>query len=261
MKLGFLSDLHLDWNVVNIHHGVSSIVEACRDEQVDKLFLVGDTSSSASDTEFVIELLNEHIPTYYILGNHEYWTVNYEQAQESKNKYYINNKAIEIKEDVVVIGIDGMYDYSFVTEYKGNHKHAVTDVKELKLHGLFNFDLSKHKLSLEDFYIMYGNLERMLKEHEGKKIIVINHYVPKFDFLVYKDPMWNSMNAFMGSPAYGDLYEEYGVDYAIFGHTHHSFNAIIEGVNYVCSPVGYKRMEFDETFEERVKSKLFVINL
>ena len=90
----------------------------------------------------------------------------------------------------------------------------------------------------------------------------MTHYVPSSEFVSYTgDRTWDSNNSFMGSIHYQRLAEEYGVSKVIFGHTHSTHNKVVNGVSYHCNPIGYSGSDFGETFRDRVKEQLLVINL
>ena len=138
------------------------------------------------------------------------------------------------------------------------------DIVELTEVGKHTFDLKRNKIKNyeEVFLDMHIKLEEQLKANRDKHIIVVMHYVPHQNFVLYSDDKtWTTNNSFMGSLKYHELFKAYGVNQVIFGHTHSAFNDIIDNVQYFCNPVGYGNYEFQETFRERVKKMLKVIKV
>lgn len=266
MKIGFLSDLHITNNSNFMEHAVNSVYEVASENRLDKLFLAGDTSNNYSMTfDFIRGLNKRGIDTYTVLGNHEYWSTTYEKAQKQEYDKYIHGKTVELTKNAVVIGIDGCFDYSFVLNVNNHYTESISkNIEKLTEVGKHTFDLSRNKIKNyeEVFLDMYNRLESELKANQGKQIIVVMHYVPHQNFILYNDDKtWTSCNSFMGSIRYHELFKAYKVNQVIFGHTHSAFTDIIDNVQYFCNPVGYRNYEFQETFQERIKKMLKIIKV
>ena len=268
MKIGFLSDLHITNNSNFIEHAVNSVYEVVSENKVDKLFLAGDTSNNYKMTFEFIERLSElGIDTYTILGNHEYWSTDYEQAKLLNNDKYLHGKSLKLTDDVVVIGIDGFFDYSFVTEVDNKYTNKVNkEIFRLRSVGERTFDLSRMKIKKKDYEETFNHMKELLinqlEANLGKQVIVFMHHVPHQNFIVYNDDkIWTSNNSFMGSKKFHEIFKEHKVNKVIFGHTHKQFSDIIDNVQYFCNPVGYRNYEFQETFQERVKKMLKIIEV
>ena len=266
MRIGFLSDLHIDVNVNMLDHAVSTVTQVYRENNLDKLFLAGDTSGDYYITFRLIEMLRKDgLEVYTVFGNHEYWSISYKDAQLLNNDSYINEKAVVLDNNTVVIGIDGLYDYSFVLDVFNQHTLKLPkSIEVLTQAGRRTFDLKRNRVGdyREVFDSMENGLIKLLNEHKGKDIILMTHYVPSEKFVKYLgDVSWDINNSFMGSKRYQEIAEEYGISKVIFGHTHSTHNEVINGVSYHCNPVGYGRHEYEGTFIDRVSEQIFVIEL
>lgn len=271
MRIGFLSDLHITNNSVGLSDAVEIVLSACQKAGVDKLFIAGDTFNNYKRTFEFVELLNQTgLETYTILGNHEYWSTSHEKIKKINNDYYIHGKAIDIDNDWIVIGLDGMFDHSFVTDVDNYHNNAIWLSEEsINKSGEIYFDLDKNKVGgnkkeyKKVFAEMDATLVNLLETHKEKNIILMTHYVPSSEFVHYSDTddNWNKNNAFMGSIRYQELAEKYGVKKVIFGHTHTRHNKTINGVDYHCNPVGYMGWEFLVSFEAQVNKRLKVFEI
>lgn len=90
---------------------------------------------------------------------------------------------------------------------------------------------------------------RLLEERLGEaaaaglRPVVVTHVVQCAPALapVGDDPARAFSQAFMGSPRYGELARRFGAALAVFGHTHTRSTGQVEGVPYVCAPLGYAR--------------------
>lgn len=265
MRLGFLSDLHIDVNLNMLEHAVSVVAEAYKENKLDRLFLAGDTSGDYYITfRFIDRLKEEGLKVYTIFGNHEYWSISYKDAQLLDNDSYINEKEVMVDNNTVVIGVDGLYDYSFVLDVYNQHTLPLPkSIEDLNAVGRRTFDLKRNKVGnyREVFDSMEKGLVDRLKEHKGKNIILMTHYVPSEEFVVYLGERdWDINNSFMGSKRYQEIAEEYGVKKVIFGHTHHTYNETVNGIGYHCNPIGYGRFEYEGTFKDRVAKQLFIID-
>ena len=268
MKIGFLSDLHITHNTNFMEHALNSVCEVISENQIDKLFLAGDTSNNYKTTfKFIDELSKRGIDTYTILGNHEYWSINYEQTKLLNNDRYLHGKTLDLANNVVIVGIDGFFDYSFVTQVENKYTNKVNkDINRLKSIGKRTFDLSRLKIKDKDYEKVFIDMENLLisqlKANQGKQVIAFMHHVPHQDFIIYNDDKtWTSNNSFMGSKRFHEIFKEYKVDKVIFGHTHTQFSDIIDDIEYSCNPVGYRDYEFEETFQERIKKMFKVIEV
>ena len=266
MKIGFLSDLHITHNTSMLEYALHAILEATREAEIDKLFIVGDTTNNYETTlHFVDTLRLNGLETYVIFGNHEYWSLSYDEALKLTDPNYISGKVVELDEDNVVVAIDGFFDYSFVLEVDNlENQRLPKDKYALTSMGKKHFDLQRNKIKEYEkvFNSMIVRLEEMLKEYQDKNIILITHYVPHQEFVSYtSSDIWNSNNSFMGSIRFSELAEKYDVDKVIFGHTHTSFNDTINGVEYICNAVGYRDMEYQDVFKDRVKDQLTIVEI
>lgn len=267
MRVGFLSDLHITNNASIYSEAVDVVVEAYQNAQLDKLFIAGDTSNRWKMTlEFVDDLVGHGLDVHTVFGNHEYWSISYNEMQEKEHERYMNGEVIELKNDWVVIGIDGLFDYSFVLDVDNFSNWRLSrDKKELNKIGRGSFDLSINKVG--DYGKVFDDMEarlvEMLEDNKDKNIILMTHYVPSSEFIIYTDydDAWNANNAFMGSQRYQELAEQYGVKKVIFGHTHNRHNKTINGIDYHCNPIGYKNWEFTGSFRERVADRLEVFDV
>lgn len=204
------------------------------------------------------------IPIYYVPGNHDvfavrervfyegetYETSEVEDGYSSSDALGFYKQSVynlignpDVIGDVGVIGGFSWYDYSFDTF--GLTEGKLSDTKMAIWGDRFcNFEESDRELS--DRYIR--EFERDVHtaiELGAKRLLVMNHFLPHESFLTETDSYnWNVCNAFMGTGRVHEILAEVVRDYGIevtcvFGHTHFDYEDEIEGVRYVCNPIGY----------------------
>lgn len=259
MKIGTLSDLHIDRNEIVFNDAVNIVWDTVKESGIDKLFIAGDTSKNYKESiAFADKLTALGVDTYTLFGNHEFESISYKDRRNLANECYISNKAIPLNEDTVVLAIDGFADHSFVLENDNEIAKRMPRDKKYTTRIYYKDNIVNNEFikELEEiFNSTLNSLTRMLEDNKDKNIIIMTHYIPSEHFLLFKedDDFWNAQNAFMGSKRFGELAEKYKVNKFIFGHTHYAINERVNGVSYHCNPVGYITKGNINEFKERVE--------
>lgn len=267
MKIAFTSDLHIDVNSLE-YEVLDVMVDTLNDLSIDKLFVAGDTFNNYNKTISFFNHLNSLVETevYFIFGNHEYWTNNltYEKSLEDLSPWYFHNKIINITDDVVMIGSNGWFDLSFVQSvYNDFTKVLPHDDYTLYSIGRQSFDLGRVQIGNQHkdiFKKMYNETQDLLEKTKGKQVLFATHFLPHEDFLTYRNNLWNTCNAFMGSKHIHELLKEYNVTDCTFGHTHTRFGTKqIDNINYHANPIGYR--DYDNSWTTNDFKKEFTQSL
>ena len=256
MKIGIISDIHIDMNFTDEDRVTSSLSRYVKEHSLDMMIVAGDV---ASDYKKVLEAFNRienegNVPCLFVPGNHDIWTENYPEKTSWEIyellKLHSNNLAngpYEISENWVVIGDLGWYDYSF-----GDKKYTLNDFNQMKyeervwqdsIHAFWDrSSLDMHKYFLE-------KLETQLEQYKNRNIILVTHVLPIIDFTVQPpSPMWEYMNAFLGSKDYGELILRYpNVKYSISGHVHYRKRKVIGNTEFICHCLGYRSEWYKNT--------------
>lgn len=238
MRLQIISDLHMEFGRID------SLYEKMCECKSDVLVLAGDISSSNE----IFETLNtiQHDcgkPIIFVIGNHEYYGRSRKNLDiemmtmkdVNPNIHILIEDSVQIG-DVCFIGSTGWWDGS------GGHigmtvKHGLNDFRyiydlmdEGNLDGIVWGRKSKTFLS--------NKLFKMRAEEKKTKLCVITHHFPHH----------RSINPrYAGSPlnacfynAWEWMFERYHPELWIHGHTHDSFDYIVEDKSrVVCNPQGY----------------------
>ena len=173
----------------------------------DLVLLPGDFSweTYLKDTYEDFFFLN-NLPGKKLLlkGNHDYWWTTVTSMRNFLNENNFKN-------------IDFIYNNSF--EYEG---YVITGTRGWSLNSddekVFNREIQRLKLSLEDGKKKYGN---------DKKIITCMHYPPISNHTIITKEKWDFV----------DLMKEYNVEKCIYGHLHadshkEAVQGNIEGIEF-----------------------------
>jgi len=257
MKIGFISDLHIDIN--SDYPVVQSLKQVIREKEVEMLVLAGDTFNMAELTvEFARSLEKElGIIVKFIFGNHEYYETNnnfnYWRAQQSVFPFVVD--------DYTIIGDTGWYDYSWALSDGG----LIRKGKAKGLGGTW----SDHRWIKYPEEIVgdtatwfhnenYKSIEKQSKMIQTNKTIVVMHMVPHYKFLV-STPEYRTTNAFFGSEPISKLITSIAPNYCIYGHTHWAKTNDIGNTQYTARPIGYY-FEWNNKIYDRINKYMLVLD-
>lgn len=252
MKIGLLSDLHVDINNEQLSSSLQeALVQVVRERGSDMLLLAGDVSNNYKLTLQVIDELEEQlgIPCLFVPGNHDLWNLEhpgmdtwkiYEALQAHPRN--LAGGSYDLGEDWVMIGDTGWYDYAFA-----HPRYSIDELDRMERNGRVWKDRQYTSWGLSTLEVnrfFTEKLERQLEQQEGKSVILVTHVVPHRDFTVPESAAeWTYFNAFLGSMAYGHLIEKYHdrIRFAVCGHVHYRKRRMLEKCLLICNCLGYTR--------------------
>ena len=280
MTVDILSDLHLDFYFkphLTTAENVTSFFELIFTD--DKTREIGDILFIAGDighyNEQNIEVLKIFLKEFYkhivcVLGNHDYYLVDSESKytfendsfkrvedmrkliNQEENMYCLDGEVIEI-EGIKFGGADSWYDDSYVKMYypqfdsnqinllwNGN----INDSRLIK--GISRFD-DITKLEIQKLEEIYQNCD-----------VMITHVNPSIDEEHINEKYHNSpINTFFTFDG-SKFYKNGSMKYWVFWHTHDAIEYEVEGVNFLCNPLGYPN---ESQYGDNIKMKSFEILL
>lgn len=249
MRLGFVSDIHIDIN--RDWAMASAIAEGSRALGLDRLYVVGDISNDAVLSISFVEKMKEQfgVETYLIPGNHDYYTFD---ESFGRMRHMFLNTFPHIVDGIGIMGDTGWYDYSWLrygnvglamkgkTSDNGGTWPDHRFIKFPKVYG-------NSAKWLTD--VCVNNLYRqnnILNAANVSERIVATHMVPN-EMFIERDDYNSPSNCYFGSKALQSCIENIAPDFAFFGHTHTQHDKIVNGTHYICSPVGYMSYEHAQT--------------
>jgi predicted MPP superfamily phosphohydrolase len=249
-NIRYLSDLHLEFIKPNkIKHFINKIPSGLDEICV----LAGDIGNPyQSNYDIFIKFISKNFKKIFVIsGNHEYYnkTKTVQETNEFMKDYFqqfdnisfLNNN-YEIYDDYCFIGTTL---WSKIT----NPEYEISDTTKIP-----HFD-----------YIQYNRLNMLSVEfledalQNNHNCVVITHHVPS-DFLIdikYKTKMLLPYNQwfYCNMDKLIETYEN-KIKCWIYGHTHTPSNIIMNGIPFLCNPIGYpnenKNVNFKLTIEIRI---------
>lgn len=280
MKLGILSDLHIDKNseslLLDYSQLESQFINYLKKKKdtvnIDALLIPGDISDSMTVSLNFLNKLKSglNIPIYFVPGNHDIYQNNPLTSKDQYQMYLdsefnIVNKEIYLTEKTSLIGGYTWYDYSLYADYL-----QYSDIKE-DLQQRNNRILARKQSIGDNKYVTHINddvayatsqilaLRNVLKKSEAENIIVMNHFIGFNHPRYYKkdNDNWNIVNSFMGSIKIETMLRDYNVNHYLSGHTHiRTGDFKSSDITVMSNPLGYVR-EWDVKDVETELDKAF----
>lgn len=242
-KVLHLSDLHLDVNEKILERGLlTDLVGFLNSKDYDLLFISGDIGGSTSFVLWVLDELKLRTgrKVLFVPGNHDVWS-SFEDSFDTLDIYKSHSSNLLGNPykvgDWAIVGGFSWYDYSYRPDFVSQDDAKYMKKRLWNDHRYTRFGLS----DVEVCDKMLKELSDDLLSVSGKKIWLMNHFVPYQDYVTYKqDWTWNMCSSYLGSSKLGDLIDSTeGIEVVSFGHTHNRFNEVRNGIEIVCNPLGY----------------------
>ena len=247
MKLGILSDIHVDIDNNDSAKILAGLVAAVETNDVETMIIAGDVANDYEVTLDFLNDLNDACPArcLFVPGNHDIWNENHSSLTAwdtyTALQSFAGNLAngpVALTDDWVVIGDLGWYDYSF-----GSPDYSIAEYDRMKINGRQWQDKIKavwDKSTIEMHRYFYRKLETQLESYKHNRVILVTHVLPIVEFTVQPpNNLWRYLNAFLGSRQYGELALKYGVEYSISGHVHYRRQKSYENTTFICNCLNY----------------------
>jgi len=246
MKIRVLSDLHLECDEPL----------AIPYAEADLVVLAGDIHNHAEGLRWAAENFGSEVPVIYVPGNHEYYDAEFgameaamhDAARSVDNVHYLNNASLVDRRGAWrVLGTTLWTDFALF----GAGDHEIENAKEactkvmLDYKGLIQLswpepDGEPREFAPDDSLALHQQARAWLEAELAKpfagQTIVVTHHAPMRQSLAprYAEDLvcprlLEKTPALARAPA--SLW--------IHGHTHTSFDYVVEGTRVVCNPRGY----------------------
>jgi predicted phosphodiesterase len=228
MKIQYISDIHLEY--------LSEIPKI--NPVGDVLVLAGDIGHPFSSIykNFLIDMNKKFKKIFLITGNHEFYIMEKNNSMEEiddniKNiitNYNLNN----------ITYLDDSYE-----DYEGFRFCGSTLWSKIIDQKYLNNDMTFIKnMSIEFRNELFNNSYEFINaitKDSNIPIIMITHHLPSFDLInsVYRTEKYNNYNQCYASNC-NQLFKD-PIKIWFFGHTHKDCDKDINGIKFLCNPIGY----------------------
>ncbi|HTI17282.1 MAG TPA: metallophosphoesterase [Trinickia sp.] len=250
MKIRVLSDLHLECDEPEV------IAHA----DADLIVLAGDIHNHAAGLYWAAETFDPTTPIVYVPGNHEYYDGEFgalevamrDAAAAIDNVHYLNNASfVDPRGQWRVLGttlwtdfeLFGADDASRATAMAASEKSLVDYRGPIQLAWTTDAganESASHNFTPVDSLALHRQARAWLAAEIAKpfagKTIVVTHHAPHRDSLA---PRFAHDLASAGFISHLPTLVREPVALWIHGHTHASFDYVVNGTRVVCNPRGY----------------------
>lgn len=267
MRIGVISDIHVDINYKENDEIETGLVTVIVNKKLDVLIIAGDISNDYQKTLETIDRLEEKTACVclFVPGNHDLWNMHHKDMIHTidiydklkSHKHCLCEKPYVLNDDYVVIGDVGWYDYSYGDEryvydaYLTGHHNARQWEDKRHVHW--------HVSDKEKTTAYAEKLKEQLQDYSDKKIIFVTHMVTNPYFLVpLSNQDWDYFNAFLGSDIYEKILTD-DVKYVVMGHVHYRKNLVENNRTYLCRCLNYRTQWLSHATLENIEDALEVI--
>ncbi|MEX0569547.1 MAG: metallophosphoesterase [Candidatus Njordarchaeota archaeon] len=238
MRILFLGDIHYPREAAILF----DLLRLIENKKPDIIAICGDILNHA-DIFLLDKLLRKiHRRTktriIAVMGNHDFWIIrrktisswdliqSYEKAMKKHDDVLLWEEPF-VEEGIAIVGVPGWYDFSFAPFSLGFTR---IDFLRGTYGGFIWNDVRYAKFAEEPEEITKihtQKLEKQISKIGNNQIIVILHFIPMKDFLIYNgNPNHDFWNAYSGSELLGEtiLKHNQKIRYVFFGH--HSYKKL-----------------------------------
>jgi predicted phosphohydrolase len=246
MKIGVVSDLHLEFGDLHLHNH----------DAVDVLILGGDVCVASKVDQFrsFFAQVSACFPrVVYIMGNHEHYHGWFDESevhlrrclQEFTNITILEKQVTEI-DGVVFLGATLWTDFNRQDPVSMWHcRRAMNDYNLIRIRNENNRRLLPQDV-LERHQDTVDFLRNTLPKYSGQPVVVSVHHAPSPLSVHehYRDDVLT--NGGYASDLSELILEHPQIKLVTHGHTHHTFDYCIGSTRVVCNPRGYWGVEVFE---------------
>jgi hypothetical protein len=289
MRIGVISDLHVDLNEATpgddrVLKGLLRVLER---REIELLVVAGDVANDYRRTLACLRAVEAGtgVRCLFVPGNHDLWNPNGAAVRDPDGvppegaplprewnawdsyealKAFSGNLArgpVELPRGWVVIGDTGWYDYRF-----GDPEYTTEEFNRMRFERRLWWDKvnarwDRPTLAVHEYFL--AKLGKQLDANPGRKTLLVTHAVGIPEFTVRPpDRMWSYLNAFLGSPRYGELALDHSVAYAVCGHVHYRRQLRRGDTRFFCCCLGYaSEWENPQDPEAELMAALTVIEI
>ncbi|MEY8371854.1 metallophosphoesterase [Aerococcaceae bacterium 50-4] len=274
MKLGFISDLHIDRGKTQKEADFLYTLSAyINDKELDEVYIGGDISNHHEKTINFVEKLQAHsgAKIYFIPGNHDYW----EPKQDKKHTLTIHdtfkshpqsmlNKVTMVGSDTAIVGHIGWYNHAYhdpaFTEDKlerGRHKLVTWQDKVRLDWQATDKEVSKHFAKETK-----DTLDQVMDQHQPKNIILFTHVITIPEFTIpMPHRVFDFFNAYIATDDYLPFYENYPIKTSLMGHVHFRHQIQQGKQDFISNSLAYEREWRNNNLYREIDHAMYIMEV
>lgn len=274
MKIGFISDLHIDrsknYQPKDYLQALANIIER---QEISKLFVGGDISNHYGITIDFVEQLQNAISgeVYFIPGNHDFWEPKNEKKHTldiydifKQHPQSVQNKAIMLNDDIALVGHTGWYNHAYhapgftQTQLdRGQHKLVTWQDK----HRL-DWQASDQEVSTFFAKEAQATFDDINLTQKPKQFLLMTHVIttPEFTILM-PHRIFDFFNAYIATDDFLPFYQEYPISHSIMGHVHIRHKIEKDQTSYICNCLAYEREWRNNDLNHELEHALYTLDI
>ncbi len=271
MRVGFISDLHVDRNFEQpAEEYLRVLLQVMQEKAVDLLVIGGDISNHYSTTLSFVEELQKRseIPVYFIPGNHDFWEEK-DVTKDTKGIYrlYKNHpqslveSPLQLNEQYTLVGHPGWYNHA-VYDDEQFHPEQIEE-------GKFRWTYWQDKLRL-DWKQTDGEvskwfskiIEEDLEKVTTENIILQTHVVTIPEYTMpMPHRIFDFFNAYIATNDLKNIHQKYPITHQFMGHVHFREKIRRENTQFITNSLGYRREWWTKDLYQELQRSLVVLDL
>jgi len=239
MKFAWLTDIHLNFLT---REQRQKFYQEIIDAEIDCVVISGDIAEAPNIEDILTEMAHAlQKPIYFVLGNHDYYRGEVSKVREkietlTQQSSWLHwlpseEELQQLTHDTLLVGedcwADGRYGDYAKSQVMLNDSRMIYDLHQGSILGKFKLLDAMQQLADSDAKRLKHNLERAIKSHSPKKIIIVTHIPPFKESCIHEGIRTNDdFLPFFSSKATGDVILEIAQQnkeitfLALCGHTH-----------------------------------------
>lgn len=258
MRIGLVSDLHLEWADLILPGGDNLIIAGDAMEAKSyqkKLYNPNWTPRPFEDpllrkdrcARFFEEEMRKYQNVFYVLGNHEHYryqlhkTAEYLKKQMPDNVHLLDNESFDL-EDVTFVGSTMWTDMNkkdWHTMYQC--KRSMADYSQVimlnEAKNVYHRLIPEHTVDIHDKSKAY--VRATVEARPDRKFVVITHHAPSKLSIKPRFEKDVLMNGAYSSDLSEIMLDNPQIKVWVHGHTHDNFDYMIGETRIICNPRGY----------------------
>jgi len=227
-----LSDLHLEFGSFEYRYAGEDLV-----------VLAGDTHTKLNGVKWAMEVIPEHVPVLYLLGNHEYYGAKLPRLVEKLKELAYGSHVQVLQDDVFEFGGYRFFGATLWTDMALHGDPFVGSVEATRMNDYKRVRCSHTYRRLKpantkaEHAATRAKIEAFLQEGDASKLVVLTHHAPSARSL--PERRRDKLISCAYASHMDEIIEQYEPLMWVHGHIHHSQNYRIGKTHMIANPRAY----------------------